>query len=289
MATGVWEVLLRRNQTVLITGATRGIGRAAAIHLAERGHRVLATGRNEGLLRALQDVAGSRGLPLKAVPLDVTDHQAVEGAVSAAIKEFGRLDALVNNAGYGASGPLEETSLEDIRALFETNLFAVVHLCQAVLPHMRERGSGTIVNVGSVAGQIAAPMEGVYTGSKFALHGMTRALRMEVRRFGVRVALIEPGVIKTDFAENKAPARRVLSATSPYDSATRNTALRAAARQLVAAGPHKVATRIRQVIEARAPSPRYAVGVDARAGALVSRLLPDAVMDFLVRRAVTGP
>ena len=276
----------RKQQTVLMTGATRGIGKAAALHLASRGHRVLATGRNEGLLQALEEEARAGALPITVAPLDVTDGEAIRRTVAKALQEFGQLDALVNNAGYALWGPLEELTLDEVRAVFETNLFSTLALCQEVLPSMRERGFGTIVNVGSVAGQIAVPVEGPYSMTKFALHSMSRALRMEVAPFGVRVVLIEPGVIRTDFQANKVIGKNAFAEGSPYRAMRQETALRARARDLVAKGPAGVATRVRQVIEARNPKARYAVGIDARAGVIASRLLPDSVVDFFVRRAV---
>ena len=273
---------------MLITGATRGIGKATALHLARRGHQVLATGRNEGLLEALREEAAADALPVTVAPLDVTDGAAVQSTVARAIQDFGHLDALVNNAGYVLWGCLEELEQDELKAIFETNLFAVLALCQAVLPHMRERGFGTIVNVGSVAGQVAAPVEGSYSVTKFALHAMSRVLRMETASFGVRVVLIEPGVIRTDLQENKVLGRRVLSEGSPYQATSRETAVRGVARNLVAKGPMRVATKIRQVIEAKSTRPRYAVGLDARAGVIASRLFPDRLLDFFVRRAVMG-
>jgi len=278
----------RRDQAVLITGATRGIGRATALHLARRGHQVFATGRNQALLAALERESRAEDLRLVVAPLDVRNAVAAEAAVGSALRELGRIDALVNNAGYGLSGFLEELTLEEVRAVFETNFFAALRMSQLVLPHMRERRSGTIVNVGSVAGQIGAPMEGAYAASKFALHAQSRVLRMEVATFGVRVVLIEPGVIKTDFQENKAWAQSALQEGSPYAGMRERTHVKALARQVFAQGPEGVAVKVRQAIESRAPRARYAVGIDARAGALASRLLPDAVLDFLVRRAVLG-
>ena len=280
--------MARRQQTVLITGATRGIGKATALHLAGRGHRVLATGRNEGLLQALEEEARAGALPITVAPLDVTDGEAIRQTVAKTVQDFGHLDALVNNAGVSLWGPLEELTLDEVRAVFDTNLFSALALCQAVLPHMRELGFGTIVNVGSVAGQIAAPVEATYSMTKFALHSMSRALRMEAAPFGVRVVLIEPGVIRTDFQANKVIGKNVFADGSPYGAMSRETAVRARARDLVAKGPAGVATRIRQVIEARNPKARYAVGIDARGGVIASRLLPDRVLDFFVRRAVMG-
>ncbi|MBF8299575.1 MAG: short-chain dehydrogenase/reductase, partial [Dehalococcoidia bacterium] len=211
----------------------------------------------------------------------------VDSAVARALSEGG-LDALVNNAGYGLSGAFEELTLEELRAVFETNYFSVLRLSKAVLPSMRERGHGTIVNVGSVAGLIGVPMEGGYSATKFALRSMSRSMRMELSPFGVRVVLIEPGVVRTDFHVNKVVAETSLHIDSPYAGLHIVTELRARARALFGGKADRTAMRICQVIESRGPAARYTVGIDAWAGAWASRLLPDAVVDFFMRRAIMG-
>ena len=277
-----------KNQSVLITGATRGIGKATALHLARRGHRVMATGRNEELLAQLETQAKAESLSIAVGTLDVTDAAAIQRTVARAIEESGRLDALINNAASSLWGALEELTLEEVRGSFDTNLFSIMELNRAVLPHMRGQGFGTIVNVGSVAGAIAAPMEGCYSMTKFALHSMSRSLRMEVGRLGVRVVLVEPGVIRTDFQANKIIGREVGKDGSPYARMSRETELRTKARAVMAKGPARVATRIREVIESGNPRPRYAVGLDARAGTFASRVFPDWLLDFFVRRSIMG-
>ena len=277
-----------KSQTVLITGATRGIGRVAALHLAARGHRVLATGRSPELLASLEREAQETSLPLTVAPLDVTDAKAIEGIVTKALAAFGRLDALVNNAGYGITGTYEELAPEEIRAIFETNFFAAWRLSQEVLPGMRSQGSGTIVNVGSVAGLIAVPMEGAYSATKFAMRAMSRSMRLETAPFGVRVVLIEPGMVRTDFHANKAVAQRVIRGDSPYVPLRIETSMRATARAVFGGQPIRTATRIRQVIESRSPAAQYTVGLDAWAGGWAVRFLPDRILDFFLRRAIIG-
>ena len=277
-----------KSQTILITGATRGIGRATALHLARRGHRVLATGRAPDLLDSLGREAQAAALPLTVAPLDVRDSTALENTVAKAVSDFGRLDALVNNAGFGIDGTYEELTPQEVHGIFETNFFAAVRLAQEVLPHMRRQGSGTIVNVGSVAGLIAVPMEGAYSATKFAMRAMSRSMRMEVAPFGVRVVLIEPGVVRTDFHANKAIAQRAVQGDSPYAAMRKETQMRAKARAIFGGQPLRTAMRVRQVIEARSPAARYTVGLDAWAGGWAARLVPDRVVDFFLRRAIMG-
>ena len=279
---------MHKQQTVLITGATRGIGRATALHLARRGHRVLATGRAPELLATLAKEANAARLPVTVAPLDVRDSKAVEDTISKAMADFGRLDALVNNAGYGIAGTYEELMPAEVQAVFETNFFAALRLSQVVLPHMRHQRWGTIVNVGSVAGLIGLPMEGAYAATKFAMRAMSRSMRMEVAPFGVRVVLIEPGVVRTDFQANKAIGQRVAAEDSPYATMRSMTYMRSTARAMFGGQPTRTAMRIRQVVEARAPGARYTVGLDAWAGAWATRFLPDAILDYFLRKAIMG-
>ena len=274
-------------QVILITGATRGIGRITAIHLAQRGHTVYATGRNQELLDSLAKHAADDSLPMIVKPLDVTDEAACKAVAGDLLHREGRIDALVNNAGYGLWGPMETFSLEEIRLLYETNVFAPLRLSQIVLPSMRELGFGTIVNIGSLAGRVASPAGGAYASSKSALAGWGRAMRLEAASFGVRVVLIEPGVFESDFHSGQAIGERVNDERSPYKRSLERLRIGPdAGGGGHRANPVKVATRIRQVIESRSPMARYTVGVDARFGALATRFLPDRVMDFLIRTAL---
>lgn len=180
--------------TILITGASSGIGRATATLFHERGWNVVATMRTpeaETELTALDDVLVTR--------LDVTDAASITGAVDAAIDRFGRIDVLVNNAGYGAYGPLEAWPEEGIRRQFDTNVIGLLDVTRAVLPHMRARKDGVIVNISSIGGRMTFPLGSLYHGTKFAVEGISEALSYEMGPIGVRVKIIEPGMIATDF------------------------------------------------------------------------------------------
>ena len=174
---------------VLITGASSGIGMATALYMAERGYRVVGTSREKARLAGLESEAGRRGLAVAGVELDINDEAGLPDALAAVVEQHGPIDVLVNNAGYGLFGPVQTLGADELRAQFETNVFAVVRLMRAVLPGMIERGGGTIVNVSSILGRIGAPFHGAYASSKFALEGLTESLRTEVWPLGVRVAL----------------------------------------------------------------------------------------------------
>lgn len=183
-----------KNQTILITGASSGIGKATAKHFQAQGWNVIATMRSpdkETELNALDNVLVTR--------LDVTDQASVDAAIAAGLERFGAIDALVNNAGYGAYGPLEAFDIDGIRRQFDTNVIGLLAATKAVLPHMRAAKSGTIVNISSIGGRMTFPLGTLYHGTKFAVEGISEALHYELESFGVRMKIVEPGMIKTDF------------------------------------------------------------------------------------------
>ncbi|MDF2739718.1 MAG: 3-oxoacyl-[acyl-carrier protein] reductase, partial [Actinomycetia bacterium] len=200
---------MRPERSILITGATSGIGRDAAVALAQAGHLVLAGGRRVDALAALVRHSEGRAEP---VVLDVTDPDSVEDARELVERRTGGrgLDVLVNNAGYALPGPLEALAERDLRELFDTNVFGLLAVTRAFLPPMRERGQGRVVNVGSIMGRVAMPLLGAYNASKHAVAAVTDALRMELAPFGITVVLVEPGAIRTGFAA------RALAGLAPY-------------------------------------------------------------------------
>jgi NAD(P)-dependent dehydrogenase (short-subunit alcohol dehydrogenase family) len=235
---------------VLITGCSTGFGRAAAVELTKRGHEVVATARRLGTLDDL-DVAAT-------VPLDVTDADSVRAAVDRA----GPLDALVNNAGFGVVGPVERVALDDARRCMETNLFGAARMVQAVLPGMRERGTGTIVNVSSVAGRVGVPLDGFYSASKWALEGLSETLHFEVAHFGIRVRIVEPGFFETEFHGNT--VRHGLD-DAPYDELDRQwqTARDVLNGDSEPQGAEVVAGVIADAVESTEARLRWPVGNDA--------------------------
>ena len=182
--------------TWLITGCSTGFGRALAQHVLEAGHNAVITARNTDSLTELAEAYPETAL---AVPLDVRNAEQISSAVEAALQQFGGVDVLVNNAGYGYRAAVEEGEPEAIKDLFDTNYFGAVNVTNAVLPSMRERGSGVIINISSIAGQRSAPGSGYYAASKAALESTSEALRQEVAPLGIRVAIVQPGPFQTDF------------------------------------------------------------------------------------------
>lgn len=267
-------------QVALVTGATSGIGAAAARALRDRGFVVYAGGRRADRLQAL---ASERLIPLR---LDVTDDSSCRAAVERIISEQGHLDVLVNNAGYGALGAIEDTDLDEGRGQFEVNVFGPFRLIQLALPHMRAQRSGRIVNVSSIGGQVYSLLGGWYHGTKFALEGMSDSLRVEVAPFGIDVSIIEPGAIDTEWGPIAADNVERTSGDGAYAA----DALAVAASMRSIAGRQNapasiVAAAIVTAATARHPKTRYPVGPHARRALQIRRLLSDRQFDRLARRA----
>ena len=269
---------------VLITGASAGIGKVTALYLARRGYQVAATSRQLSRLDGLMAEASAASLPILAYEPDINESASVDKVVPRVLEDTGELDALVNNAGYGLWGYLEDLTMEELRAQFETNVFGVLRMSQAVLPHMRTRRTGTIVNIGSVAGHIGMPAGGAYAASKFALRSLTKVMRMEVARFGVRVVLIEPGLFRTNFHQNQVTAKRALDPQSPYYSKSHQGNRDFVQAQRWAGDPLKVSRAIEKVIRAKRPAQQYQVGIDAKLGALAARLIPEGLLERFIKR-----
>ena len=234
---------------VLITGCSTGIGRATAVELTKRGHDVIATARRPETIEDL-DVAAR-------MALDVDDEASVAACRDAA----GQVDVLVNNAGFEVQGPVERVPVDEAKRMFETNVFGVLRMLQAFVPQMRERGSGTIVNISSVAGRAVGPLGSLYGASKWAVEGMSEGLHLEVGHFGIRVVLIEPGVIDTNFDQN---IRHYGVDEAPYDELARQW--EQAMEKLGGPeppGPEIVAAAIAEAIEGDDVAVRIPVGADA--------------------------
>jgi len=240
-------------KTWFITGASRGFGRIWAEAALERGDRVVATARNPA---ALDDLVAAHGDAVLALPLDVSDPDAVRVAVAAAVEHYGRLDVVVNNAGYAVFGPVEDVPPEVARRQFEVNLFGALWVTQAVLPHLREQGGGHILQVSSMAGLASWPWLGLYHASKWALEGLSESLAQEVAPFGIRVTLIEPAAYRTDWRGSSAvwvdpgpayhgPVSRMRSSSSSG---------------MVPGDPRATAAAVLAVVDAEAPPLRILLG-----------------------------
>lgn len=246
--------------SVLVTGTSTGIGFATVLRFARAGYRTWATMRDLGKAEPLREVAAREALDLALLRLDVTDPATIEGAMAEALP--GGLDVLVNNAGWAGGAPLELVPEAQHRAMFDANYFGAIRMIQAVLPHMRERGSGTIVNVTSVAGRIAMPNQVPYSASKWALECASEALAHEVRRFGIRVKVIEPGVIMSNIFENAKP-QTIFDRSSPYLDLMRRNGKFYSAGHRTNQPPEIVAAAILEAVESDSDRLRHVVGGDA--------------------------
>jgi NAD(P)-dependent dehydrogenase (short-subunit alcohol dehydrogenase family) len=277
----------------LITGGTDGLGRAAAVMLAERGYRVFAGGRNAERIAALQQLANERKLPLTAMELDVCDDASVDRAVTEIESSAGTVDVLVNNAGIAIAAVMEEITLADLRKQFETNLFGLVRMAQRVLPAMRRKLSGRIINMSSIAGKLTSPLFGPYSSSKHAVEAISDAMRLEVYPFGIQVVLIEPGYIRTSMSRNAGELSSAYAKgaeQSPYKAVYQGF-LNAWGKTTKSSHytPEDCARVVVRAIEDDPPRARYAVTREAKIGILARRLLPDRVMDRQLRRAMGIP
>src|SRR5688572_15803000 len=271
---------------VLITGCSSGIGHETARRLAAKGWTVYATARRKESIADLEEAG------CKTLALDVTDEDSMGAAVAAVEAAEGAVGALVNNAGYSQSGAVETVAPEDVRRQFETNVFGLLRMCQLVLPGMRRQGHGRIVNVSSMGGKLTFPGGGIYHATKHAVEAMSDAMRFEVKGFGVDVSIIEPGLIKTQFAETAVGS--VSHEDGPY--AEFNSAVSAATAGAyegpfgkLGGGPEAVAKAIEKAITARRPRSRYPVTLSARVFMTQRALLPDRAWDRLVGTSFPRP
>jgi len=280
---------------VLITGCSSGIGRAAAISLHAAGLTVYATARQ---VDALADLARQG---LRTLALDVTDEASMTDAVAAVEQEAGPVGVLVNNAGYGLYGPVEQLPMDEIRREFETNFFGLVRLTQLVLPGMRRRGRGRILNVSSMGGRITLPGGAFYHASKYAVEALSDALRMEVAQFGIDVVLIEPGPVKTPWNDVAAASLSAAGPASPAgpDGPAADEDPYAAYKAAVGASfgrtqaglvgrlgstSEDIAKVITQAVTARRPRPRYLINPVAKSLVAMNQILPARAYDSVLRR-----
>ncbi len=275
-------------KTILITGGTDGLGRAAALLLAQQGYRVFAAGRSAEKRAALERLVGERKLPLETLEMDVCDEASVARGVAEVHAKAGPVDALVNNAGIGYIAAMEELRMGHLRQQFETNFFGAVRVTQAVLPEMRQRRRGRIVNISSAAGKVALPLFGSYSGSKFALEGMSDALRLELYPFGIDVVLIEPGYIPTNFQAVS------VELSSPYAAAAESSPYAMVygnfrrswkkTTQGARSTPEDCARVILRALRDDPPRPRYTVTRRAWVAKWAKRLLSDRALDRALLR-----
>ena len=278
----------RGTQTVLITGATDGLGKAAALLLAERGYRVFAGGRSAAKRAELDSLAKERKLPLQSLEMDVCDDGSVQGAIASVQQKAGAIDVLINNAGFVQIGAVEDLRLEDWRRQFETNFFGVIRVTRAVLPQMRERRRGRILMMSSVSGFVTPPTQGAYSASKHAIEALSNALRHELYPFGIHTILIQPGYIVTGIQ------RTAMELTQTYQEQFKSgpyagiyasyLGSASSSRAQSRTTPEDCARIMLKAIEAPWPKARYGVTQLAMFAKIAKWLLTDSAADRLIRR-----
>jgi len=248
-------------KVALVTGSSSGIGYETALLLARNGFDTFATMRNMNKSKEITEVSKRENLPLRVMQLDVNDDRSVADAIKNILNEKKSIEVVVNNAGYGLMGSVEDSSLDEIKAQFETNFFGAIRVIKEVIPIMRKQRSGTIVNVSSVAGRIGFPMGSAYVSSKFALEGLSESMSYELKQFGIKIVLIEPGVINTNFAF--ATPKKALEANSSYSQLMNKMEENLFSTIANGTPPKDVANVILHSITKESPEHRYLVGNDA--------------------------
>lgn len=275
-------------KVAVVTGSSSGIGYATALRLAGNGYLTFATMRNPARGAELVKVAEKQNLDLKVEQLDITDPDSVKDALDRIVESAGRIDVLVNNAGYASVGSLEDLSMKEIEDQIDTNLLGTIRVTQQVLPVMRAQKSGVIVNVSSVVGRVTFPFFSAYIATKFAVEGLSESLAHEVAPFGIRVALVEPGVVKTKVWENHVRARRAKSQNSPYYSMLQSFDSSVGSMLDHTSTSDQVAAVIMEAISSPKPKLRYPVGQAAVAMLEKKRELTDEQFAEYIRNSLAG-
>ena len=263
-------------KVAVVTGSSSGIGYETSIALARSGILTYATMRNLQKATNLESIRDKEMLPLKIQQLDVTDDVSVNKAIQAIVSESGRIDVMVNNAGYGLVGAFEDLSMDEIRSQFETNFFGVVRVIQSVLPIMRKQKFGILVNISSGAGRFGYPSGSAYVSTKFALEGLCESIAYELDQFGIKVILVEPGVIRTNFDSGMVMAKKSQNTTSPYFNMTKK--MDTVFRQLLrnSSPPSLVADVVSQAVKSENPNLRYLAGKDVEQWADQKKKMSDS-------------
>ena len=270
------------SKTALVTGASSGIGEETARTLHKLGYTVYAAARRTDRLKQLTNVG------IHALTMDVTDDESMTSGIEKIIAETGRIDVLVNNAGYGSYGAIEDVTLDEARRQFEVNVFGLGRLTQLVLPHMRAQRSGTIINISSMGGRLTTPLGGWYHATKYAVEALSDALRMETAPFGIDVVVIEPGGIRTEWSGIAADHLEETAEGSAYASQIKAVAnsMRSESTNKRQSPPSVIADTVEKIVTARKPRTRYVVGFAAKPLVTLRRLLPDRAFDRVISAAL---
>ncbi len=278
---------LNMESVALVTGCSSGIGLETAIALGREGHFTYATMRDVKKSGSLDKIVNDEGLPIKVLELDVDSEKSVDDTIAKIMEEKGRVDTLINNAGWGMWGAVEDVSIEEFKQQFETNFFSIIRLIQKVAPIMRKQKSGNIVNVSSVAGKIGFPVSPAYISSKFALEGLSECIRFELGPFGINVIIIEPGVIKTNFFDSMKMAKKSNS-DSVYNEITSKVVSGVKMMAEMGTEPKEVADTIIKSINEEKPLPRYIVGNDAMMFLEAKKMKTDIEFENYIKKELYG-
>jgi len=265
-------------RVVLVTGASSGIGKVCAEHLPGKGYRVFGAQRSSPGLHS----------GVETITMDVDDDQSVKTAVDALLAKVGRIDVVINNAGFALMGSIEDTSIEEARRQMETNFFGALRVIRAVLPAMREQRDGLIINISSLAGVLGLPFSGLYSASKFALEGLSETLRLETRQFGIKVVLIEPGDFSTQLPAKRQTAKESQGTASAYAAAFTKFKANQDKDEAKAPTPEPIARLVEKILKSPSPRQRYAVGMlGQRIVVPMKKILPQRLFEWALIQALS--
>ncbi|MFL6503468.1 MAG: SDR family oxidoreductase [Nitrososphaera sp.] len=271
----------------VVTGSSSGIGLATSLALARNGYLTYATMRNLAKRDSFESIADKQHLPIRVVQLDVTDENSIKSAIESILSEAGRIDLLVNNAGYVLTGAFEDIGINEIKALYETNVFGVIRVTQAVLPIMRKQGSGRIINISSGAGRIGYPGGSAYVSSKFALEGLSESMAYEIEQFGIRTVLVEPGFVRTKIGENMAISKKTQDPNSPYSQMMQMMSSNRDSMFENASDADLVASVVVEAATAKEPNLRYLAGKDVQQMMAAKRSMSDEEFQKMMKQGLT--
>ncbi|MBT3226002.1 MAG: SDR family oxidoreductase [Deltaproteobacteria bacterium] len=265
---------------ILITGASSGFGKACADYLSKRDYRVYGTSRKADF----ETTEHSASPGFKMIPMDVCDQGSVNQCIEFILQQEKNIDVVINNAGFGIVGAIEDCSIEEFKQQFETNFFGVIRICQSVLPQMRKQGFGHLITIGSIAGLMSVPFQGAYSASKFALEGLIESLRMEIKQFGIQAVLVEPGDFNTGFTDNRITAEKVLK-NPVYSENFKHALAVMESGERNGPSPEKLVLLIERIIKNPQPKLRYTVGMFMQTFAVfVKRLIPASLFESLIMK-----
>jgi NAD(P)-dependent dehydrogenase (short-subunit alcohol dehydrogenase family) len=270
----------------VVTGSSSGIGLATSLALARNGYLTYATMRNLAKRNSFESIADKQHLPIRVVQLDVTDENSIKSAIESILSEAGRIDLLVNNAGYVLTGAFEDIGINEIKALYETNVFGVIRVTQAVLPIMRKQGSGRIINISSGAGRIGYPGGSAYVSSKFALEGLSESMAYEIEQFGIRTVLVEPGFVRTKIGENMAISKKTQDPNSPYSQMMQMMSSNQERMLENGSDADLVASVVAEAATAKEPNLRYLAGKDVQQMMAAKKSMSDEEFQKMIKKGV---